>query len=233
MNYEIFGGSYPAVTIRLDRGDSVFTQSGAMSWMTEYFTMSTNMDGGFLKGLGRLLTGESLMFVYYTAERDQQEITFSAALPGEIKKITLDANHDYIAQKNAFLCGTRGVELDTKTTDRLSVGLFGGEGIFMQHIHGEGEAFVEFDGTIREMDLAPGETIKVDTSNIAMFESRVHYDIETVKGLKNILFGGEGLFLATLTGPGKVWLQTMTARDLASRLIPYLPAPSSSSSSHD
>ncbi|MBE6104632.1 MAG: TIGR00266 family protein [Erysipelotrichaceae bacterium] len=225
MKYEIFGGHFPAVTVYLDRGEKIFTQTGGLAWMSDRVAMDTNMKGGFLAGLGRLFSGDSLFIANYTAETDDQFVTLSASMPGEIRAMEIDYAHEYIAQKGAFLGATEGVEIEMITPDSFFAGLFGGEGFFLQHLHGDGLIFVELDGSIREYDLAPGETIKVDSGNVAMFEKRVQYDIESVKGFKNVLFGGEGLFLTTLTGPGKVWLQTMTAKDLAGRLIPFLPQP--------
>ena len=225
MKYEIFGGHFPAVTIFMDRGEKIFTQSGGLAWMSDRITMDTNMKGGFLAGLGRLFSGDSLFIANYTADADDQEITLSATMPGEIRAMEIDEEHEYIAQKGAFLGATEDVEVEMITPDNFLAGLFGGEGFFLQHIYGDGLIFVELDGSIKEYELKPGQTIKVDSGNVAMFEKKVQYDIESVKGFKNVLFGGEGLFLTTLTGPGKVWLQTMTAKDLAGRLIPFLPQP--------
>ena len=226
MKYEIFGGNFPAVTIDLDRGESIYTQTGGLAWMTDSITMDTNMKGGFLAGLGRMFSGDSLFIADYIADRDGQQITLSASLPGTIIPLKIDSEHQYIAQKGAFLGATQGVQLEMATTNSFWAGLLGGEGFFLQHLGGEGIVFVELDGSLKEIELAPGETIKVDSGNVAMFEDRVQYDIESIKGFKNVLFGGEGLFLTTLTGPGKVWLQTMTCKDLAGRLIPFLPTPS-------
>ena len=233
MIYEIFGNSFPAVTIELDRGESIFTQAGGLAWMSEGISMDTNMRGGFLKGLGRLFTGDSLFLATYTAERDGESITLSASLPGEVRAFEIDENSEYIAQKGAFLGATEGVEVEMATAPTFMSGLFGGEGFLLQRIHGNGLVFMELDGSIKEIELAPGEKIRVDSGNVALFESCVEYDVETVKGFKNVLFGGEGLFLTTLTGPGKVWLQTMTVKDLAGRLIPYLPTPSNVTVSTD
>ncbi|NLW71334.1 MAG: TIGR00266 family protein [Chloroflexi bacterium] len=223
MQYKIFGDKLPAVSLRMNAGESIYTQSGGMSWMTDNFRMETNVKGGLMKGIGRVFSGESLFMATYTATAANAEITLASSFPGEIRVLELDGSKTYIAQKSAFLCATPGVELSTVFTKRFGAGLFGGEGFVLQKFAGNGLVFVELDGSVIERELAPGERLKVDTGNIAMFEESVDYDIETVKGFTNILFGGEGLFLAVLTGPGKVWLQTVNASSFASRLIPYLP----------
>lgn len=223
MRYQIFGENLPAVTISLDRGESIYTQSGGMSWMSAGIDMKTNMQGGLMKGLGRMFSGESLFMATYTAMSDGQQITLGSSLPGSIRVFEVGPGKEYIAQKQAFLCATPSVELSACFTKRFSGGLFGGEGFILQKFSGQGLVFAELDGSVAEYDLAPGQVMKVDTGNIAVFESTVSYSVEMVKGFKNILFGGEGLFLTTLQGPGKVWLQTMTAADIASRIIPFIP----------
>ena len=222
MQYKIFGGPMPAVSIRLEPGESIYTQSGGMAWMQDGITMETNMKGGLGKSLGRMFSGESLFMATYTAQRTA-EITLAASLPGEIRAVEVHQGREYVAQKNAFLCATPGVQLSAQVNGARS-GLFGGEGFVMQRLSGEGLAFLELDGTIVEYLLAPGERMIVDTGNVAMFEAQVGYSAEMVRGFKNVLFGGEGLFLTTLTGPGRIWLQTLTASEIAGRLIPYLPS---------
>lgn len=223
MEHEIWGGNLPAVTMKLSRGESVCTQSGGMCWMTDQIDMMTNAKGGVLKGLGRLLTGDSLFIATYTARTDGQEITFSATIPGEIKMFEIGNGYEIVAQKGAFLCSEPDVEITTDFTVGIKGGLFGGEGFLLQRYKGNGKVFCELDGSIREIDLAPGQTYKVDTGNVAAFEGTVTYSVEFVKGFKNLLFGGEGLALTTLTGPGKIWLQTMAIDELASRIIPFVP----------
>ena len=229
MKYEIFGNNLPAVTIHMDAGESIFTQSGGLAWMSDGINMETNMKGGLLGGLSRLFTGESLFIATFTAERDGQKLTLSSDMPGEIRALRIDDDHHYVAQKGAFLGATEGVTVENYVNNKLSAGLFGGEGFILQQFTGDGLVFCELDGAIRELDLQPGETVLVSSSHVAIFEDKVKYDVQSVKGFKNILFGGEGLFLTTLTGPGKVWLQTMTAYELANRIIPYIPRPSSNS----
>ncbi len=226
MKYQIFGANLPAVTITLNPGESIYTQSGGMVWMDEGITMETNMKGGLMKGLGRMFSGESLFIATYTASRPNQEIVIASTFPGSISAIELRGN-SVIAQKTAFLCAQPTITTSAYLTKSLGAGLFGGEGFILQKLTGFGHVFLEIDGSLVERVLAPGEKIKVDTGNVAAFEETVQYQSEMVKGFKNILFGGEGLFLTTLTGPGKVWLQTMTMPTFAKQLIPFLPKPSS------
>ena len=222
MRYKIFGDKLPGVTIQFESGESIYTQAGGMTWMTDNFTMETNMKGGLMKGLGRVLSGESLFMATYTATASGAEMTLASSLPGDIIALQLDGTMEYIAQKQAFLCATPGVVLSTHV-NRARAGFFGGEGFIMQRLSGHGLVFLEIDGSVIEKELQPGERLKVDTGNLALFESRVQYTTETVKGFANVLFGGEGLFLSVVTGPGKVWLQSINASSFAQRLIPYLP----------
>lgn len=223
MNYEIFGNQMPAATITLNRGEKVFTQSGAMAWADSDINMSTNMEGGFLKSLGRAFSGASLMFVTHEAVNDNSKITFSSSFPGTIKEFKVDENHEYIAQKSAFLVGEPGVNVEAIVSKKFLAGLFGGEGFVLQKFSGNGSVLVEIDGYAKEVELKENETIKVETGHVALFESSISYNVEAVKGFSNVLFGGQGLFLTTLTGPGKVWLQTLTAHDMVEKLVPYLP----------
>ena len=222
MRYEIFGGNLPAVTIHLDNGEAVYTQSGGMTWMSAGMKMDTNVKGGLFRGLGRMFSGDSMFMATYSATEHGQYITCASTFPGNI--VVLDmAQGPFVIQKSAFLCAQPNVDLKLYTGNKIMAGLFGGEGFIMQILSGEGLAFLEIDGSVKEIDLAPGEKLKVDTGNVAAFEQRVKYSVETVKGFKNILFGGEGLFLTTVEGPGKVWLQTMTVPNLAQKLLPFMP----------
>ncbi len=222
LNYMIFGDNLPAVSIRLNPGESIYTQSGGMTWMDSGITMETNMKGGLMKGLGRMISGDSLFMATYTATRPNQEIVIASTFPGSIAPVELNGR-SIITQKSAFLCAQPSVTLSAFVTRGLGAGLFGGEGFILQRLSGVGTALIEIDGSLVERVLAPGEIIKVDTGNVAAFEESVAYQAEMVKGFKNILFGGEGLFLTTLTGPGKVWLQTMTLPSFAKSLMPFLP----------
>ena len=222
LRYTIFGGNLPAVSIRLDPGESIYTQSGGMVWMDGGIQMQTNMHGGFGKALGRMFSGDSMFMATYTSTAPDQEIAIASTFPGSIADIELTGG-SVIAQKSAFLCAQPSVTLSAFVVKGVGAGLFGGEGFILQRLSGTGRVFVEIDGSLVERVLAPGERIKVDTGNVAAFEESVQYQVETVKGFKNVMFGGEGLFLTTLTGPGKVWLQTMTLPSFAKQLIPFLP----------
>jgi uncharacterized protein (TIGR00266 family) len=184
--------------------------------------METNTGGGLLKGLGRALAGDTIFLNFFTAEEDNQEIGFSACTPGKIMPIRLDGSNTIIGQKNAFLAAEEGVNLDIHVREKLGAGIFGGEGFILQKFTGTGMVFLEIDGEVVERDLQPGEKLLVDPGHVAAMEESVNFDIERVKGAKNILFG-EGLFFARLEGPGKVWLQTMPISRLAEALIPYMP----------
>lgn len=228
MKYQIHGGNFPGVDVTLDSGESVYTQSGAMAWSDSDVSIETDTKGGFLQTVGRMLSGASLMFVTHTAHHDNSNITFANSFPGTIIGFEVDENHRYIGQKSSFLVADKGVNVEAIVTKSGWAGLFGGEGFFLQEFSGNGTVLAQFDGSVKEMELAPGQQIKVNSGHVAMFESTVSYDIESLKGFKNILFSGQGLFMTALTGPGKVYLQTLTAEDVANRLIPYLPRPTSS-----
>lgn len=224
MNYQIVGDIMPAVEVKLNRGESMYTQSGGMAWMSEGLTVDSNIKGGFARGIGRMFTGESLFMATYTAHQDNATIAFASTVPGKIIPVRMDGMRHLICQKDAFLCAEPQVNLQTVFSKRFTSGLFGGEGFFLQEVTGNGMVFLEVDGDVIERELAPGEVLKVDTGNVVAFEGSVHYDIETVKGLKNVFFGGEGLFLTRLTGPGKVYLQTMNYKDFASKIIRLMPS---------
>ena len=224
MQYEIVGKTVPAVEITLDRGESMYTQSGGMVWQTEGIEMKTNTKGGLMKGLGRMLSGESLFMATYTSNKDEAKVAFGSTVPGDVIAVNLTGTPGIIAQKRAFLCAQEGVDVSITLTKKFSAGLFGGEGFILEDIKGSGYAFLEVDGDQVVKELAPGEAIKVDTGNVVAFDKTVSYEIETVKGLGNIFFGGEGLFLTKLTGPGKVVLQTQNFNDFAGRIISMMPS---------
>lgn len=225
MKYQVIGDTMPAVEVTFDQpGESMYTQSGGMSWMSEGVSMDSNMRGGLGKSLGRMFSGESIFMATYRAERPGASIAFASTVAGEVLPVDIGACGGLIAQKGAFLCAQNTVELSVAFTKKLSAGFFGGEGFILQDIHGTGMAFLEIDGNKVEKVLAPGEVLKVDTGNVVAFEKTVNYEIETVKGLKNIFFGGEGLFLTKLTGPGRVILQTQNFNEFAGRIIRMIPS---------
>ena len=222
MEYEIRGGSFPIVICTLQKGETMKNETGAMSFMTAGMKMETNTGGGLLKGLGRALSGDTIFLNFFTAQEDNQQIGFSARTPGKIFAVELDGTNSIIGQKNAFLAAEEGVNLDIYFKNKLGAGIFGGEGFILQKFTGTGMAFIEIDGEVIEKELAPGEQILLDPGHLAAMEESVGFDIERVKGAKNILFG-EGLFFTRLTGPGKVWIQTMPISKLAEAIIPFLP----------
>ena len=225
MKYEIIGQTVPAVEITLNSGETIVSQSGGMTWQTDGIQMSTNTNGGLMKGLGRMFAGESLFMNMYTALKQDSKITFASTLPGQIVPINLsNFPSGIIAQKGAFICSEKDVNLKITLSKKFSAGLFGGEGFILQELSGNGTAFLEVDGDMVEKNLAPGEILKVDTGNVVAFEKSVSYEIETVKGLSNIFFGGEGLFLTKLVGPGRVILQTQNFNDFAGRIISRIPS---------
>lgn len=223
MEYQITGGNLPVVICSLEPGEAVFTESGGMSWMSENIEMSTNMEGGLFGGLARKLAGESLFMTTYTCQGKPGFISFSSSFPGEIRAVKLEEGQSIICQKRSFLAAQRSVKLEMHLRKKLGTGFFGGEGFVLQKISGPGVAFMELDGSVVEYNLEAGETLKIDTGHIAMFDSSVQFQVTMVKGFKNVLFGGEGLFLSTLTGPGRIWLQTMPFGNLVNQIIPYLP----------
>lgn len=231
LTYRIEGTTLPVVTIALQPGDRIFSSSGGMSWMTDSVKMDTNTGGGLGKMFKRALSGESLFIVDYSVERSPGEVAFAAEFPGKVVDLHLAEGQQMIVQKDAFMCAEKSVDLDLHFRKRLGAGLFGGEGFILQKLTGAGTAFVNFDGEIVVKELAPGETLRVDTGHVAMFEPTVDFDVEMLKGFKNLLLGGEGLFLATLRGPGKVWLQTMPMSKLAQKIAQYMPQVGGSGSS--
>ena len=223
MQYRIEGTTLPVVTVTLTPGQRIYSSSGGMSWMTQAVEMETNTGGGLGRMVKRALSGESLFIVDYYVERGEGEVAFSAEFPGKILDLDLADGQSVIVQKDAFMCADKGVDLDMHFRKRLGAGLFGGEGFIMQRLTGPGRAFVNFDGEILVKDLQPGELLRVDTGHVAMIDPTVDFDVEVVRGFKNILLGGEGLFLATLRGPGKAYLQTMPMDKLAQKIAQYMP----------
>ncbi len=223
MEYEIKGGAFPMVICKLQNGEAMKNESGSMAFMTPGIKMDTNTGGGLLKGLGRALSGDSIFLNFFIAESDGQEIGFSSSYPGRIIPIELNGSNSIIAQKSSFLASEKGVEIEMHFRKKLGAGLFGGEGFILQKLSGNGTAFLEIDGEVIEYYLEPGQKILLDQGHLAAMDETVDFDIQRVKGAKNLLFGGEGLFLSTLTGPGRVWIQTMPVSRLAEVLIPYLP----------
>ena len=226
MEYNIKGGSFPVVECTLKSGESMITQSGAMSWMDSSITMETSSNGGIGKVVGRLFTKEKLFQNIYTANQDNAKITFGTCVPGAIIAVNLTGNQSIICQKSAFLASYGNIELSTFFNKKVGVGFFGGEGFIMQKLTGTGVVFLEVDGTSMAFDLAAGEQKIISTGYLVSMDETCTIDVQTVKGVKNILLGGEGIFNTIITGPGRVVVQTMPLARLADSIVPYLPTPS-------
>lgn len=224
MRYVIEGGQLPVVVCDLDSGERMITESGAMSWMSPNMKMETSSGGGIGKMFGRMLSGESLFLNTYTALGGPGHIAFASSFPGSIRAFEILPGQDIVTQKSAFLAATSGVELSMFFQKKLGGGLFGGEGFIMQRLSGQGMAFVEFDGFVKEYELAAGQELVIDTGYLAAMTSSCSLDVRTVPGVKNMLFGGEGIFHTIVRGPGKVWIQTMPISQMANALRPFFPS---------
>lgn len=222
MRYEIKGGVFPIVVCCLEDGEQMITEKGSMVWQSPNVKMETS-GGGLGKMFSKALSGESMFQNIYTAQGGAAMITFGSSFPGKILPIEIAPGKEIILQKKAFLASESGVKLDIHFNKKLGAGFFGGEGFIMQRLSGSGMAFAEIDGELVEYDLAPGEEMIVDTGNVAGFEPGVSIDIRQVAGIKNKLLGGEGFFNTVLTGPGKIWLQTMPISGVAEAIRPFIP----------
>ena len=226
MKYNIEGGQLPVVICELENGETMITEGGAMSWMSPNMQMETTSGGGLGRALGRMFAGESMFMNRYTARGGQGLIAYASKLPGEIRAFDIRPGREIIVQKGGFLAAEEGVQLSVHFQKRLGNGFFGGEGFIMQKLSGSGTAFVELDGHIVAYDLGPGQAIVVDTGHLAAMEATCGMEVQMVQGAKNIFFGGEGLFNTVITGPGRVWLQTMPIVNIAKAIIPYIPTKS-------
>ena len=222
MKYSIEGEPLPVVICNLEAGEKMITESGAMSWMSPNMKMET-VGGGVGKMFGRMLSGESLFLNNYTAMGGPGLSAFASSFPGSIRAFEIVPGRDVICQKSAFLASTAGVELSTFFQKRIGSGFFGGEGFVMQRLSGQGMAFVEFDGYIKEYELGAGQAMVVDTGYLAAMDSTCTVEVQTVPGVKNMLFGGEGVFNTVINGPGRVYLQSMPISQMANTIWPYLP----------
>ena len=223
MKYQIVGEPMPAVICNLENGESMLTERGSMVWMSPNMNMSTS--GGSLgKAFGRMFSGESIFQNIYTAQGGPGMIAFGSSFHGAIRAVEVRPDRPVVVQKSGFLASEMGVELSIFFQKKAGAGFFGGEGFIMQKLSGNGIAFVEIDGYAVEYELAAGQSIVVDTGNLAMCDASCTIGIQTVKGVKNVLFGGEGLFNTVVTGPGKVLLQTMPVSGVAAALAPFFPS---------
>lgn len=223
MQYQITGETLPVVICQLEEGEQMITEKGSMSWMSPNMLMQTSTNGGLGKAFGRMFSGESIFQNIYTSRGGKGLIAFASSFPGSIKAFTISPGNEMIFQKSAFLAAESGMDLSIHFHKKLGSGLFGGEGFILQRVSGNGTVFAEFDGHVIEYELQPGQQIVVDTGHLAAMTPSCQMDIQTIKGVKNIVFGGEGIFNTVITGPGKVWLQTMPISNVAGALRPYFP----------
>jgi uncharacterized protein (TIGR00266 family) len=223
ISYRIDGTTLQVVTFELEPGEIIYSESGGMSWMSGNVIMKTHTGGGLEKVFSRAISGESLFITDFYVQQGRGTVTFASEFPGKIIPFDLRSGESLIVQWDAFMCAEKSVDMSIHFSKKLGAGFFGGEGFVMQKLTGPGLAFIEVDGEVVEYDLQPGQQIKVDTGHLAAMEPTVDFDVTMLKGFRNILLGGEGLFLASLQGPGKVWLQTMPMFKLARKVLQFLP----------
>ncbi len=223
MRYQILGETLPVVICELEGGEKMINEGGSMSWMSPNMLMETTTNGGLGKALGRMFSGEKMFQNIYTAQGGPGMIAFASSFPGSIRPFHVSPGQEMIFQKSAFLAAEMGVQLSVFFNKKFSAGLFGGEGFIMQKVSGQGTVFAEFDGHVVEYELQPGQQIVVDTGHLAAMTAGCTMEIKSVPGVKNMLFGGEGVFNTIINGPGKVWLQTMPISNVAGALRPYIP----------
>lgn len=223
MECKIRGTTMQVVDVELKEGESVYTESGGMVWMSPNIDMKTDTRGGIMKGIGRMLSGESFFMTTYTCRQGNGLISFANEFPGKVIEFNLKEGESIIAQKDAFMFAQSTVSMEMFFRKKLGVGLFGGEGFIMQKLTGPGKVFIELSGEVTEYSLQEGQTLLVDTGHIGAMEPTVSFDIKMVPGIKNMLFGGEGFFLAEVSGPGKVYLQSMTINEIARKILSTMP----------
>lgn len=223
MRYKIEGETLPVVICELEEGERMITERGSMAWMSPNMKMETSSNGGIGKVFGRMFSGEGLFQNNYTAMGGPGLISFASSFPGSVKAFEIRPGQELVLQKSGFLAAEAGVELSIHFHKKIGSGLFRGEGFILQRLSGNGIAFAEFDGHVVEYELGAGQQIVIDSGHLAAMTSSCQMDIQMVSGVKNMLFGGEGLFNTVITGPGHVWLQTMPISNVAGALLPYLP----------
>ena len=224
MKYEIKGETLPVVICYLENGEAMITERGSMSWMSPNMKMETTSNGGIGKAFGRMFAGEAIFQNRYTAMGGNGMIAFASSFPGSILDYQIAPGREMIVQKSGFLAAEAGVELSVFFQKKLGAGFFGGEGFIMQRLSGCGTAFLEFDGHVIEYDLQPGQQIVVDTGYLAAMENTCGIEIQSVPGIKNMVFGGEGFFNTVITGPGRIWLQTMPMSNVAAEILKFMPS---------
>lgn len=224
MRYQIQGETLPVVICELEGGEKMITEGGGMAWMSPNMKMETTSNGGIGKAFGRMFAGEAIFQNRYTAMGGNGMIAFASSFPGSILDYQIAPGRELIVQKSGFLAAEAGVELSVFFQKKLGAGFFGGEGFIMQRLSGCGTAFLEFDGHVIEYDLQPGQQIVVDTGYLAAMENTCGIEIQSVPGIKNMVFGGEGLFNTVITGPGRIWLQTMPMSNVAAEILKFMPS---------
>ena len=228
MQSRILGTTMPVLELLLEPNESVISEAGELSWMSQSLQMDTHTQmaggGGLLGAIKRVAGGGTLFMTEYTAFGARGEIAFAAKVPGHIVPVTVGPGIEYMAHRHGFLCATPAVQLGVGFQQSLGAGIFGGSGFLLQRISGHGTAWLELSGELVVKDLQPGETLRVHPGHVGAFTTSVSFQITRVPGIKNLIFGGDGIFLAALTGPGRVWLQTLPLSRLAHALVPYLPS---------
>ncbi len=229
MRYDISGTTMQTVSIDLQQGEKVYSQTATMAWMSDGIRMDTHTGGGLFAGLKRAMAGGGLFITEFVADQTGH-VAFAPRFPGQILAVPLGAGQSLICRKETFLCAEMSVTLDIALQQRLGAGFFAGEGFILQRVTGPGTVWLDLSGEVVEKTLAPGERLRVHAGHIGMQEPSIQVDIQMMRGFRNVLFGGEGLFLATLTGPGKIWLQSMPILNLAEEIARYLPSNAESGS---
>lgn len=228
LQYHILGTVQHTLTVDVQPGQEIYSDAGAMSWMSATMQMKAKTGGGLGGMFKRMVSGASAFIIDYEAVGGPGHVAFTADFPGKILAFELEANQTLIMHKHAFICAEKSVQLDMFFSRKLGAGFFGGEGFILQKLTGPGMVFAELDGDAIEYHLDPGEVMKVEPGYVAMFDSGVAFDIEMLKGLSNMLFGGEGIFLSKLTGPGRIWLHSLSPSKMAHRLVEFLPTTANS-----
>ena len=231
MQYKISGDNLQLVTFQIEPGEKIYAEAGSMIYMSANINMEAKMRGGFLKGLGRKIAGETMFLTEFTSGGGTGLVSFGGNAPGTIKPIELSSDKEFLVQKDAFLVAEDSVDMSIAFQKRLGAVFFGGEGFILEKLYGSGKAFVHACGDFVEFNLKPDQVMKVDTGSVVGWDGTVTYDIQRVKGIKTMFFGGEGLFLTTLRGPGRILIQSMTLSNLATALAPHMPQRSSTSGS--
>ena len=227
MRFEVRGQTTPVLEVSLSPGEQVIAESGELSWLAGDVELTTARNvgmssGGLLKATKRMLSGGTFFMTGYSISAGEGAVSFAAKAPGEIREIEISPGNEYVVHRHGFMCCEPGVELNVFLQKKLGVGIFGHEGFLLQKLSGQGKAFVELHGDVVEYDLAPGQRLRAHPGHVGLFEATASLELTTIKGIKNKLFGSDGLFLAQLTGPGKVWLQSISLAELAQALQPYI-----------